>query len=179
MKDEHEGKGPRPSQARQGAGYTSARKPKLRAAGDHPEPPPLPALAKADGGFEAEDGLRMLAALETMPSLEPDFGDDLAAEASVTIIERAVVATEEEPESPAEEALEGSLRARLHGVSTPLDIDADDYAGYIGPVEEAVVDIVEPGQAPQPDPEPDPETVLPRRRSLPVGHRFLKALTGG
>jgi hypothetical protein len=175
VKDEDKGKEPRPSRARQGAGYKSARKPKLRAAAEHPEPPPLPALARADGGLEAEDGLRMLAALETIESLEPDFGDDLAAEASVTIIERAVVAAPEEPHSPAVEAPQGSLRARLDEVTDPLDIDADEYAAYVGPVEEAVVEIVEPGYAPA----SDPETRAPRRRSLPVGHRFLKALTGG
>ncbi len=42
-------------------------------------------------GFGAadEDGLRMLAALETLTSLEPDYSDDITSEASVTIIESA------------------------------------------------------------------------------------------
>ena len=54
----------------------------------------------------------MLAALETLTSLEPDFTDDLTAEASVTIIESAgydVVA-----EALARDADEGrSLRSLL------------------------------------------------------------------
>src|SRR5262245_48996900 len=70
------------------AAYEPTRAAKLRTSA---QPPPLPTAAdEASGGFGAadEDGLRMLAALETLTSLEPDYAVDLAVEeASVTIIE--------------------------------------------------------------------------------------------
>src|SRR5438046_1738824 len=72
-------------------GYKSPRKPKLQGAAG-PRPPRLPGPGEDrqfdEFGTAAEDGLRMLAALETMPSLEPDFGEDLTAEAAVTIVEQ-------------------------------------------------------------------------------------------
>ena len=46
----------------------------------------LPTTARGSAHAD-EDGLRMLAALETLTSLEPDYSDDITAEASVTIIE--------------------------------------------------------------------------------------------
>ncbi len=143
-------------------------------------PPPLPAVEEdADRfGAAAEDGLRMLAALEAMPSLEPDFGEDLAAEASVTIIERATIDTREEDRRVGEAAPAGSLRARLGEIDAPYDIDPDEYAAYQGPVEEAMVEIVEAGEiSAGPPPEHD---ALPAARGtdVPVARRFLKALTG-
>jgi hypothetical protein len=55
------------------------------------------------------------------------------------------------------------------------DIDADEYAAYQGPIEEAVVEIVEiePVESP---PEPPP---LPRPQIRRPPRRFFKALTGG
>jgi hypothetical protein len=164
----------RPSRA---AGYKSARKPKLRGI-TLIEPRPLPSAAPPKDldsrfGEAAEDGLRILAALETMQSLEPDFGDDLAAEASVTIIERAVAsdvaADQEQDEAPPV----GSLRARLGNAGVAPDIIADEYAAYQGPVEEAVVEIVEvPGPAAE-------HSGRRRRKDRPATHRFFKTLTGG
>lgn len=173
-------KEPQAGSRRRAAGYQSARKPKLRRPAA-PQPPPLPALAGGEGrpggfGEASEDGLRLLAALETMPSLEPDFCDDLAAEASVTIVERAVANTGKAPAKAAERTSAGSLRARLDELGTAPDIDAKEHAAYIGPVEEAVVEIVEAGHAPQLERRPAP----PRRhKQATVAHRFLKALTGG
>jgi hypothetical protein len=163
--------------ARRAAGYPPARRPKLRVT--VLEPPAMVApIAPEPGddpgrfGEAPEDGLRMLAALETMTSLEPDYCDDLAAEASVTIIETAAGAGEGDRGS-AEEAPRGSLRARLGGVREAPDIDADEYAAYHGPVEEAIVEIIElPG--------PEADASAPREdKKLPVAHRFFKALTGG
>ncbi len=156
------------------AGYKSARKPKLRGI-TLIEPRPVPAADDLDSRFgaAAEDGLRMLAALETMQSLEPDFGEDLAAEASVTIIERAVAsdaaADQEQDEAPPA----GSLRARLGNAGVAPDIIADEYAAYQGPVEEAVVEIVEvPGPAAD-------HSGRRRRKDRPATRRFFKTLTGG
>jgi len=135
------------AQARRAAGYRPARKPKL--VGAALGPPPLPTDAGHSGRFgaAAEEGLSALAAVETMPSLEPDYGDDLALEASVTIIERA------EPAAPDPAALERgpqrSLKSRLDDMAEAPDLDANEHAAYRGLVEEAVVEIVElPDAAP-------------------------------
>jgi hypothetical protein len=162
----------RPSRA---AGYKSARKPKLRGI-TLIEPRPLPSAAPPKDldsrfGEAAEDGLRILAALETMQSLEPDFGDDLAAEASVTIIERAVpsdAGADQDEAAPA-----GSLRDRLGNAGVAPDIVADEYAAYQGPVEEAVVEIIE-----VPGPAPDVSGRRPRKDRSGT-RRFFKTLTGG
>lgn len=153
--------GKREARSGRAAGYKSPRKPTLRAPAEA-APPPLPALARqnrAEGFGQAdEDGLRMLAALETLGSLEPDFGEDLTAEAAVTIIEGTAPdrgSAEDDGDAPS-----GSLRARLDD-TTPLDIDADDYAAYAGPIEEATVEIVEivqAGAAPEPPPLPQAPT---------------------
>lgn len=131
--------------------YQSARKPKLRAAA-LVVPPPIPEIAapqEADDQLgpvlaepEPEEvGLRVLAALESMPSLEPDFSDDLASEASVTIIERADVGVPEAERHYSDTM--GSLRARLDDMGVAPDIVPDEYAAYQGPIEEAVVEIIE------------------------------------
>jgi hypothetical protein len=171
-KDKH--KGTRKGRPGRAAGYKSARKPKLRGI-TLIEPRPVPAADDLDSRFgaAAEDGLRMLAALETMQSLEPDFGEDLAAEASVTIIERAVasdVAADQEQDEPPPA---GSLRARLGNAGVAPDIIADEYAAYQGPVEEAVVEIVE-----LPGPAPDRSGRRRRRKDRPATRRFFKTLTG-
>jgi hypothetical protein len=165
---------------RAASGYQPVRRPKLRVSAARQPPPLPPAEEPAEGadlapfGEAEEDGLRMLAALETMPSLEPDFCGDVAAEASVTIIERAQLASGEPPEV-AEEAPPGSLRARLGNVGEAPDIDADEYAAYQGPIEEAVVEIVQI-KLPEPPPEPPP---LPRPQIRRPPRRLFKALTGG
>ncbi len=98
-----------------GKGYAPTRPSRLRNPG---EPPPLPQPGADDPyGFGAadEDGLRMLAALETLTSLEPDYSDDLTSEASVTIIETAgfdAVADALAAESPAGRSLRSLLRER-------------------------------------------------------------------
>lgn len=173
----------RRSHLRNAAGYQPARKPKLRAPAVT-EPPPLPESSlpgppRFDFGEAEEDGLRMLAALETMDSLEPDFCGDEVTEASVTIIERVDVRAEpdEEPELlPA-----GSLRARLGGIGEAPDIDPDEHAAYLCDVEEATVEIVEVAPLP-PTVAAAPEVsaqLPPRPGKAHHAHRFLKALIGG
>jgi hypothetical protein len=170
--------------SRSAAGYQPVRKPKLRA---HvvTQPPPLPAPPTPEPpdlifGAAAEDGLRMLAALETMDSLEPDFCGDEATEASVTIIERADMAPE--PEEDAELLPAGSLRARLGGMGEVCDIDPDEHAAYLAEVEEATVEIVEvvvPVRS-LVAATVEPSAPLPLRpRKAHHAHRFFKALIGG
>ena len=168
---------------RSAGGYEPVRKPKLRAP-VVTQPPPLPeapreAHSSAFGEAE-EDGLRMLVALETMESLEPDFCGDLVTEASVTIIERAeMTATpdEEEPELPPP----GSLRARLGGIRGASDIDPDEHAAYLSEVEEAIVEIIEvvPSQAAVPAAAEISAPLPGRLKKAHQAHRFLKALVGG
>lgn len=137
-------------QARRELRYQPVRKPKLRAAA-LVVPPPIPddvipqdlpdPEAAWDEAEPAEVGLRVLAALESMPSLEPDYCDDLAAEASVTIIECADAG---EPRlEPRHAEGHGTLRARLHDMGEVPDILPDEYAAYQGPIEEATVEIVD------------------------------------
>lgn len=124
-------------------------------------------------GEAAEDGLRMIAALETMPSLEPDCTDIFVAEAAVMIVERmAQVVEEEEPRDMAH-ARAGSLRARLRNADEAPEISADEYAAYRSHVEEATVEIVDPAG----DEEANLEPVREKRK--PTVRRFFKALTGG
>lgn len=170
-------------------GYEPTRPSRLRGVGD--EPPPLPPAAADDSegfGHAGEDGLRMLAALETLTSLEPDYSDDVAAEASVTIIESAghdVVA----------EALGGgaggsrSLRARLHDFDDAPDAALYDYDDFSGPGDEATVEIVEAGHsfdAPEPargsqpgNPSSLAERIAAATGRRAAGGRFFKALSGG
>lgn len=164
-----------------GGGYEPTRKPRLRPAAV--EPPPLPAAAPEIEvgdrfGDAPEDGLRMLAALETLTSLEPDFCDDLAAEASVTIIERV-------GHDPLDmEAAGGdarSLRERLHDVGHYED-DGDETGPYRSLADEAVVEIVEiddvAADVEGPTDEPQPAVAGEGRRGR-VTSRFFKALSGG
>ena len=105
-------------------GYEPTRPSRLRGAGDEPPPLPPPAADGGDGfGLADEDGLRMLAALETLTSLEPDYSDDLTAEASVTIIES--VGYDIVAEALADAAADGrSLRALLHRARRTAEIAA-------------------------------------------------------
>jgi hypothetical protein len=168
---------------RSAAGYQPARKPKLRAP-VVTEPPPLPEPPPSEPprfafGEAEEDGLRMLAALETMDSLEPDFCGDLVTEASVTIIERADARAE--PEEEPEPLPTGSLRARLGGLGEAPDIDPDEHAAYLCDVEEAVVEIVEVVPVrPVVLAAAEPSAPLPaRREKARHAHRFFRALIGG
>jgi len=163
-----------------GGGYEPTRKPRLRPAAA--EPPPLPAAAPEvdDGdrfGDAPEDGLRMLAALETLTSLEPDFCDDLTAEASVTIIERAGH-DPDEMEAPGADTR--SLRERLHDVVGDYQDEGDDTGPYRTLADEAVVEIVVIGDvvADVAEPAEEPPVVGERRRGRTTS-RFFKALSGG
>lgn len=119
------------------------------------EPPPLstralPETAADDPaplGDAAEDGLRILAALETMESLEQGFCDDAVdEEASVTIIEHA---TPFDMSPPLDSAAAPGEPDRS-GVPKAPEVDADRHAAYHGPIEEAVVEIFHPrGPAPE------------------------------
>jgi hypothetical protein len=125
---------------REAGAYKSARRPKLVGAALS-EPPPVP--PPSDGfGTAAEDGLRMLAALEAQPSLEPDFGDDLAAEATVTIIDRRPDPVGAPAPARAVRIPTRSLRSRLEDVGGPPALGVDDRADVPVSAEEAAVDIV-------------------------------------
>jgi hypothetical protein len=170
------------------AGYEPTRPSRLRGATE--EPPPLPPLPIDDvEGFGAadEDGLRMLAALEALTSLEPDYSDDPIAEASVTIIEAAgydVVA-----EALARDPADGrSLRALLQGRDEPPRLLLNGYETFSGSGEEATVEIVHVGhdfEAPETTtrkPTANPASLAERIAAATArggtGHRFFKALSG-
>ena len=128
----------------------------------------------------------MLAALETLSSLEPDYSDDLAAEASVTIIESfgddvvAEALTGDTPNRP--------LRALLHEDKGP-ELLLNGYETFLGPGDEATVEIVECGTAFAEDtagtdhPETQPSSLAERIAAVAgrggAGSRFFKALSGG
>jgi len=171
------------------AGYEPTRPSRMRGAAE--EPPPLPPLAADDAegfGSADEDGLRMLAALETLTSLEPDYSDDLTAEASVTIIEAAgydVVA-----EALARDPADGrSLRALLQESDEPPRLLLNGYETFGGPGEEATVEIVhvvhdfEAPETTTRKPTANPATSLAERIAAATGRgaagrRFFKALSG-
>ena len=149
-----------------------------------PRPPPIPRKGRKQAndkpademgffGEADEDGLRMIAALETMESLEPDCADILIAEAAVLIVERSAPVVEDEYASDIVEAPAGSLRARLRSAGEPLETKVDEYAAYRSHVEEATIEIVETAGADRASSEPVHE------RKQPPVRRFFKALTGG
>jgi hypothetical protein len=171
------------------AGYEPTRPSRLR--GDTEEPPPLPPPLPVDDaegfGTADEDGLRMLAALETLTSLEPDYSDDPIAEASVTIIEAAgydVVA-----EALARDPADGrSLRALLQGRDEPPRLLLNGYETFGGSGEEATVEIVHVGhdfEAPETmarKPTANPTSLAERIAAATgrgAGGRFFKALSCG
>jgi hypothetical protein len=137
-------------------------------------------------GTADEDGLRMLAALETLSSLEPDYSDDLTAEASVTIIESfgddvvAEALTADMPNRP--------LRALLHEDKGP-ELLLNGYETFLGAGDEATVEIVEVGAAFAEDtagteqPATQPTSLAERIAAVAgrgaAGSRFFKALSGG
>jgi hypothetical protein len=171
--------GRRRTPRRSAAGYQPVRQPKLRAP-VVTQPPPLPEPPEAPPfafGNAEEDGLRILAALETMESLEPDFCGDVVTEASVTIIERADIAPK--PEEEAEPPPAGSLRARLGDIGDAPDIDPEEHAAYQGDVEEATVEIVEAASTAALAVAAEPALLLTPLRTAHQARRFLKALIGG
>lgn len=185
MQDD-EARGGREARQFAGGGYAPTRKPRLRPAAVEPPPLPAPAPEIEVGdrfGDAPEDGLRMLAALETLTSLEPDFCDDLAAEASVTIIERVG----HDPHDM--EAAGGdtrSLRERLQdarpqNMSDYVDDDGDETGPYRSLADEAVVEIVEIGDVAadiaETEKDPQPPAIKEGRRGRATS-RFFKALSG-
>jgi hypothetical protein len=143
--------------SRAAAGYRPQRPPKLRGAaaegGDNVTGNgPGAAHEAADFGAAPEDGLRMLAALGDMSSLEPDFADELAPEeASITIIDLGP--------QPVEAA---SLQARLEQISAALDAEAAEPAAIaFAGADEATIEIFEVGEI-----EAEAEEALERHRLL-------------
>ncbi len=174
-------KGSRKGRKRRGDAYEPVRSARLKGAAAAPPPevppPPAPAPTPADDphlGEGVDEGLRILAALEAMESLEPDFCDDPGGEASVTIIECA------EPLAPF--ALFDEHVEDVRPPPRPIDRDAPRevpptgvarYAASYGPTEEAEVEIFEGPAFP-----PALPSSGPVRKARRVTRRFFKALTG-
>lgn len=149
-------------------------------------PPPLPqetlpdAAEQSDELEDAEHGLRMIAALTTMPSLEPDCAeimleapDIMTEEADITIIERASVQFDEEEDVAQREALGAGdspqMRSKPDGAP---QINAATRAGYYDDLDEAVVEIIDVGEGDEADDLLNPQNGAPARR------KFFRALTG-
>jgi hypothetical protein len=135
-----------------------------------PQDPRLAATAEFDDahtGAAVDDGLRILAALEEMESLEPDFSDDPANEASVTIIERASTF---ETYREGDEAGSGSVGSGTARETPGKDIHTRII--YQGPIEEAEVEIFE-GPAVLPA-FPDEESETEAHRAT---RKYVAALT--
>ena len=173
-------------------GYEPTRPSRLHGVAEGtPPPPPLPPLAVDDTegfGTADEDGLRMLATLETLTSLEPDYSDDPIAEASVTIIEAAGydVVVEALARNPADGR---SLRALLQGRDEPPRLLLNGYETFGGSGEEATVEIVhvvhdfEAPETTARKPAANPTSLAERIAAATgrdqAGGRFFKALSGG
>lgn len=169
-------------------GYAPTRAAKLRAGDTAPPPIPSPTAAGDQFGSADEDGLHMLAALETLTSLEPDYFDDVAGEASVTIID----ATGNETVA---DAFAGRARARpvrsLHEATAfrqEPGLLLNGYETFLGPGDEAIVEIVQidptttealKETVPKSYPAHQPASLTGRLAAAvgPSG-RFLKALSG-
>ncbi|WP_424958061.1 hypothetical protein [Hyphomicrobium sp. 1Nfss2.1] len=149
-------------------------------------PPPIPPASSSELGFGAdeEDGLRMLAALQTLTSLEPDYSDDLAAEASVTIIETAGNVVFDDP--GAGNAADPRPLRHLIEKSREPQLLLNGYETFLGHGDEAIVEIVEISH-----PREELENAPERPRSMQPGSlverlaaatgrgsRFFKALSG-
>ena len=171
----------RKGRKRRADGYEPSRGSRLKgSAAPEPAPEPLPKSVQAPPGLDdpallgegVDDGLRILAALETMESLEPDFCDDPAGEASVTIIDG--VSPFEAHVEDADTALADARAAHRGATRMVPDTDVPRTAGYLGPIEEAVVEIFD-------GPVSTPATAGPSRKKKKarrVAQRFFKALTG-
>lgn len=164
-------------------GYEPTRPSRLR---QDAEPPPLPAGADAGDGFGTadEDGLRMLAALETLNSLEPDYSDDLTVEeASITIIEAFDHGAVAEAFGNGDARMPYTARRVDDGAPTLL---LNGYETFLGVGEEASVEIVEVGPSFEAEPADQVPLVhassslaerLASTARWPRG-RFFKALSG-
>jgi hypothetical protein len=165
-------------------GYEPVRPPRLRA---DATPPPLPPRCDNDGegfGSADEDGLRMIAALETLTSLEPDYADDLPAEeAAVTIID----AIDEDAVAEALGTGDASPpRTLWQGDGSGPTLLLNGYETFTGMGEEASVEIVEVGPtfdaepAPEARPAQQPASLAERIAAAGRGRRgrFFKALSG-
>ena len=164
-------------------GYKPTRPPRLLT--PNPGPPPLPRVESLEpDGFGAadEDGLRMLAALETLTSLEPDFyySEDPTAEASVTIVETAGA-------FPADVGEGRPLRRPIEGAqSDGALLLLNGYETFLGSGDEAIVEIVEVShnfdtpEQPPPLPRAAQPSSLVDRLASATGRsgRFFKALSG-
>ena len=131
----------------------------------------------------------MLAALQTLTSLEPDYSDDLAAEASVTIIETAGSVVFDEPlagDAADPRPLRHLIEGRPLEESRAPQLLLNGYETFLGPGDEAIVEIVEIS-----DPPEEPQTATDQPRSAQPaslvdrlaaatgsGGRFFKALSG-
>lgn len=135
-----------------------------------PEPPPLAALSAALLGESAEDDLRILAELEALESLEPHSSDELADEATVTIIERTTPFDVPPPLNAdsvlPEPAGEAPFRAP--------HVDALRHAAYPGLIEEAVVEIYEVPPSP-----PVSSPSRPKKRGRRGARRVFEPFTDG
>jgi len=131
----------------------------------------------------------MLAALETLTSLEPDYSDDLAAEASVTIIEAADAGAIADVFG---DATSRPSRTGLPAEDAPMRLLLNGHEDYSGSVaffdEEATVEIIEAPLAFEDGDEPrrreasQPASLSERIASVAgrgAGGRFFKALSGG
>ena len=166
------------------AGYRPTRPSKLRDPGS--EPPPIPAASslEQDFGAKEEDGLRMLAALQTLTSLEPDYSDDLALEASVTIIDTSTNVVFDDP--VAGNATDPRPLRHLIEEHPDPQLLLNGYETFLGHGDEAIVEIVEISH-PLEEPETAPERSRSARPASLVerlatatgrGGRFFKALSG-
>lgn len=144
-------------------------------------PPPLPEAASLDpGDFGAadEDGLRMLAALETLTSLEPDYYEDPTSEASITIVETAGAIAYDEGARP--------LRRLTEDTHSDPALLLNGYETFLCLGEEATVEIIEvvhtfdtPEQPPPLPRTAQPSSLVDRLASVTGrGGRFFKALSG-
>jgi hypothetical protein len=174
--------------------YVPRRPPKLVDA--DALPPPLPSEPEPAFGVAVEDGLRMLAALETMTSLEPDYsGDhDFASEASVTIVD----ATGHEIVSAAFGAEPARTSFRHSPAYDEPGLLLNGYETFLGPGDEAIVEIVEITPALDDVAAAEPQSAEPTQSAKTTqndsaqptslterlaaaagpGGRFLKALSG-
>jgi hypothetical protein len=122
----------------------------------------------------------MIAALTTMPSLEPDCAeimmediDIMTEEADIIIIERASVQFDEDDDVGERGALGAgdSLQARSYDDKAP-ETNAATRAGYYDDVDEAIVEIIEVDEGDEDDDLFNPQDGARTRR------KFFRALTG-
>lgn len=96
-------------------------------------------------GDEAEIGLRMLAALEEMPSLEPDCEEVLVSEASIMIVETADEALAGDVSGQKGRNPPASLSGRLKDMEEAAQADGTERDVAPSRPEEVEVEIIVPG----------------------------------